>query len=364
MHRFIYLFFFVFVLAGIVIGDELNQYTIYKVKDIPAGKEKGMIGWEPAVAGGFSGPTSFAISADNIYVPDRVNYRINVYDLNFNFIKTIIEEGKNLIPFSSNMKADKNGNIISYIQGFGLKKIDINGKETFSIPKNVLSNEVNQYRNFFPINDEVFIYNNQGEVEYINNSGKVENVNNAITKLQEITREKEQLENELPGEIKIPDEKKQIIATLQNSKKYLLVGYNFYSIDFRKNKEYFEQIKDIREFVKSEKLKIRGGEENKELNINLDDYDYTLFGYDEEHNGYWGAGKQEGKDIRNLAIIILSKYGEILDGFYFGQYYKNKPNLELYSTSGAEIAIAPSGDIYFLVGSKEKYTLYKVERRW
>ena len=156
----------------------------------------------------------------------------------------------------------------------------------------------------------------------------------------------------------------QIIETLLNSKKYILVGDNFYATKFRTNKEYFDKIKDIREYVKVEKIKIRNGEEKKEIDINLDDYDYTLFGYDKEHNGYWGAGKQVDADTRNLAIIIISKYGEVLDGFYFGQYYKNKPDFSLYPTSSAEVAIAPSGDVYFLVGSKEKYTLYKVERRW
>jgi hypothetical protein len=41
-----------------------------------------------------------------------------------------------------------------------------------------------------------------------------------------------------------------------------------------------------------------------------------------------------------------------------------QPDFSQYPTSGAEVAIAPSGDVYFLVGSKEKYTLYKVENNW
>ena len=65
----------------------------------------------------------------------------------------------------------------------------------------------------------------------------------------------------------------------------------------------------------------------------------------------------------------LKKYGEILDAFYYGQYKVGTDNLlhpciEEYLTSEAEIAVSPNGDVYFLVGSKEKYTLYKVERQW
>ena len=76
------------------------------MNDIPAGKEEGMIGWEPAVAGGFSGPTSFAINDKYIYIPDRVNHRINVYNFNFEFIKIINEEGKKNAHFALNLKKD------------------------------------------------------------------------------------------------------------------------------------------------------------------------------------------------------------------------------------------------------------------
>ena len=78
MYRLLYIILFFSFLTGILFSEELSEYTINKIKDIPAGKEKGMIGWEPAVAGGFSGPTSFVVSVDRIYIPDRVNYRINI----------------------------------------------------------------------------------------------------------------------------------------------------------------------------------------------------------------------------------------------------------------------------------------------
>ena len=61
---------------------------------------------------------------------------------------------------------------------------------------------------------------------------------------------------------------------------------------------------------------------------------------------------------------IIPLHFELLDGFYYGQYDDYKPNYTLYPTSGAEIAVSPDGDVYFLVGSKEKYTFYKVERQW
>ena len=82
------------LLLGSLYSEELNNYSIIEIKVIPTGKTEGMLGWELRVAGGHSGPTSFTISDKYIYVPDRVNHRINVYDLNFNFVKTIIEDKK------------------------------------------------------------------------------------------------------------------------------------------------------------------------------------------------------------------------------------------------------------------------------
>ena len=346
----------------------INEYSIIKIKNIASGKNEEQIGWEPAVAGGFSGPTSIVISKDNeLYIPDRVNDRINVYDLNFNFIRTIIEKENKKAHFTKKLKIDDDGNLIYLSSSKGLVKINSNGDNLFLVDKNKLPRQVTQYRLFFPIADNVFIYNDQGEVAYIDNTGKIESADKAVNRLIEI--ENKNKENALSTVIKITDAMKQTIKSLQMSKKHLIVGDNFYSTSIYKTREYFDKIKDIREYIKSEKSKIYGGEEKKELNINLDDYGYTFYGYDKEHNGYWGAGKQDDDNTWNSAIIIFSKYGEILDAFYYGQYKKGEntglqPDYSLYPTSGAEIAVAPSGDVYFLVGSKEKYTLYKVERRW
>ena len=363
MNKIIYIFLFFIFLTGLLYSDELSNYSIIKIKDIPSGKEEGMIGWQPAIAGGKSGPSCFAISKKNIYIPDRVNYRINVYDLDSVFIRSIVEQKDKKAHFSNSLKIDEKGNIIYLSSRTGLRKIDNNGNIVYSLDKN-LPRKVHQYKSFFPLNDEIFIYNDQGEVESISNSGKIEAVCKAKARLQEITNTEDKLQNTISRAIKIPDEKKQIIDILGNSSKHLMVGDNFYSANFRDNKEFFDKVKELREFVRLEKVKNRGIEEKKEININLDKYSMKFIGYDKEHNSYWKGIQDKVKDAKNYAVIIYTKYGELLDAFYYGQHYKNKPNLELYSTSGALVAVSPAGNVYFLVGNKKQYTLYKVERQW
>lgn len=355
------------ILTGWLYSEELNNYSIIEVNVIPTGKKEGMIGWMPRMAGGHSGPTSFTINNKYIYIPDRVNYRINVYDLNLNFVKTIIEDKKES-HFAFAIKVDENENLTSLLVGKGLKKINQSGETLFFIPWKDLSDSTQTY-NYFVLKDEVFMYNNQGEVEYIDNSGKIEGTDKAIAKLLEISKDKEQLQIKFANEINISDKKMQIIETLRNSGEYILVDVDFYSTNFRKTREYFEKIKDIREYVKLEKAKVRSSVEKKEVNLSIEDFSIHFFDYDANHNSYWMGIIDKPNKTKKFAVIIYSKYGELLDAFYYGQYKKGETpgwqhDFSQYPTSGAEVAIAPTGDVYFLVGNKEKYTLYKVERQW
>ena len=346
----------------------INEYPLIKIKDITSGKDEGQIGWEPAVAGGFSGPTSIAISKDNkLYVPDRVNYRINIYDLNFNFIKTIIEKTIKKAHFTQNLKIDDDNNIIYLSSSKGLVKINSDGDNFFSVAKKQLPRQVTQYKNFFPIADKIFIYNDENKIECITNKGE-------FIKGDKIKPEIKKIENKWVNEsqvrfIELPDNIMKIIEDLQQNSSLLIINNNFYDRNFRKNREYFEKIKDIREYVKLEKAKVRSSVEKKEVNLSIEDFSIHFFDYDANHNSYWMGIIDKPNKTKKFAVIIYSKYGELLDAFYYGQYKKGETpgwqhDFSQYPTSGAEVAIAPAGDVYFLVGNKEKYTLYKVECRW
>jgi hypothetical protein len=131
--------------------------------------------------------------------------------------------------------------------------------------------------------------------------------------------------------------------------------------------EYFEKIKAVRDYIIAEKEKLYGYK--KKVDINLDNYSLHFIDYDDDHNGYWEAIRDDSENQKSYAVIIFSKYGELLDAFFYGQYKEGedgslKPYFQNFPASGAEIAIAPDGDVYFMIGNKKEYTFYKVKRAW
>ena len=354
---------FIFI-SQMLLSDNLNNYPIVKIKNIKSGDKEGELGWQPGDAGSYSGPRTFAITENNhFYIPDLVNYRLNVYNEKVEFLKTISENTNKIIPGCSNIYIDNAGNITGLLNTYGIKKINNNGEELFTTKRKQLPKQVYQYRNIFLINNEILFYNDQHEVEIINSTGVIERLDIAKKQMQTLSLQEETQQNNLASGIAIPSELKQGIEPLKNDNKHIIINDKFYSTSFRKNKKYFDQVKAVREHVKTEKVS-RGLEPMKEVIIDLEKYGMQLIGYDKEHNSYWRGIHDYVKHTQDLAVIVFSKYGELLDAFNYGQYFHYEPNTELYKTSDSIIAVAPSGDVYFLVGSKEKYTMYKVERQW
>ena len=76
---------------------------------------------------------------------------------------------------------------------------------------------------------------------------------------------------------------------------------------------------------------------------------HTLIGYDSEGNSYWNV--ITGIKPEDRAVLICSQYGEALDCFY------NRIQWSL-------VAVAPSGDVYFLDYDSEGVYFYKVAQQW
>jgi hypothetical protein len=204
----------------------------------------------------------------------------------------------------------------------------------------------------------IFLYDDNDQVLYITNDGKFLGGDNIYTVINEITAK---IDTTLHSDdLRFPLKQIEIIQTVKKDKSLLIIDDCFYSTDFYKTKEYFSQIKELRNYVVSKSEDIR----NKKLELNIDDFSMHFIGYDAKHNSYWqGIIDKPGK-IQKLAVIIYSKFGELLDAFYYGQYDDLEPNYTLYPITEALVAVSPKADVYFLVGSKEKYTLYKVENNW
>lgn len=342
-----------------IYSEQLSAYNFETIKVLQTGNKEGQIGWQPAIAGMFSGPISFCITQKRIiYLPDRVNRRLNVYDMNFNLLKTIIEEEEQYVHYTPKIKADNNGNIIYLSYKSGIKKINDNGATLLSVSYKQIPDEVKHRYNFFPIADNIFIYNDENKIECITNKGE-------FLKGDKIKLEIDRIKNEWANEsrsdfMKLPSDKRKIIEDLQEDNSFLMINDNFYSTDFGETKKYFNKIEEIKKYVTTQKKSAK----SEKIELNIEDFSMHFIDYDVCHNSYWDGSIAKSKKSRKYAVIIYSKYGELLDAFYYGQYDNYEPNYELYPTTGAVIAVSPDGDVYFLIGNKKEYTFYKVERRW
>jgi hypothetical protein len=343
-------------------AQDLGTYPLTKVTTIQVGSDEGMIGWEPAIAGGYSGPTSFVITAGSrIYVPDRVNKRLDVFDWNFDFIKCIYgQKGENAAYYSSVMKADSSGNIIALVGGEVLKKINPEGKDIFSIKRADLPERVYRYVDFFPLGDGIFFYNDKNSIQYISQDGKIESTKKAKERLKEIALKENQISSKLKVMEGLPENKITILDNIEKNPRYLMLNGKFYSSEFSRVQEYFDKVSEVREYIRAKTIK----QEQKNFSVNLSNYMVDFLDYDSDNNSYWEAALKNSGAISMRGILIFSSFGELIDGFYFSRAYQGGADLQAYPTSGAVIAVAPNGDIYFMVGNKTNYTIYKAERTW
>jgi hypothetical protein len=356
-----------------IFSIDFNNYPFVKVQTIQSGQDKEMIGWEPSVAGGFSGPKCFVLSHSGyVYIPDRVNTRLIILDSGFHFFREVKEKINPELQFTLAMKLDQNENIIYYSNASGLVKIDKDGNRIFFIKDSELPRQVKQYRNFFPIGDKVFVYNDEGEAICYNASGAVQNGDITQQYLSNYTIDEQKKQSTQRLAYTIPSAKQKVMDELRNDKRHIIMNDRYYTTNFSANQDYFTKIKDIKEFITKQQSVTRSN--NLSTISAKDNFGNYLLGYDDDHNGYWRGDRTNENGSVDYAIIIYSRYGEILDVFQYGKTVKKffeeygvtgtAPDIENFPVTNAEIAIAPNGDVYFLVGNKKEYTFYKVTRRW
>jgi len=306
----------------------INEYEILELGTIPIGNQTGMLGYDATkILPGYGPirPTTYSISEDNyIYICDNLNQRINVYDLELNFIREIKGNGFRL-PKIEKIKIDKEENIIAIISNF-LLKIDKQGRKKFTIKKTKLSSEVMTKYNYFPFKDYIFFYD-KDIVKWISPDGSIienENDLNSISML---------LTDEINSKLKIQGIEK--ILKYKNEKNIIFAGDKLLSTDFKKHKDYFD-------FLKSTLTDINFKDESAKHSYRSIN---SFIDYDSYSNSYW-VGSTGEKRI----ILVFSKFGGLLDCFYH--------------TRGVLPAVTSNGDIYTWEINEEGVAFYKIARRW
>ena len=351
-----FIIFLIFIQKSYSMIDSDNN--IIKIKIINTGNKEGEIGLDlsRAYGGGCPSPTTFSISSNNkIYIPDIINKRINIYDSELTYVKSVLEKDTKELYSAHNISIDKNGNILGISGKFNFIKINSNGETIFKFNKKLLSHDIKYNKNFFLIDDYIF-YTDNKQIKHINNNEN--NRNNESTKeiLERLNKTEEQKLITRNDKIK---SKLDIIKPLKEKGEQLIIGDKFYSTNFNKNLKYYKLVqKAIRAPLQKSKL--------EEKNIVLEKlHDKSFINYDKEHNSYWKI-RRPGEDNYDIieSIVIFSKDGINLDVIDYGRINEGILDIVNFPTTQSLINIASNGDIYFMKGSKEGYIFWKLERSW
>ena len=336
-------------------SSDIKNYELIFIKTIPIGKEEGNIGFLQRIAGGMPrGPETIAIDKyKNLYIPDFANSRINVYDLDLNYLKTIEEPENKTMHHATKLFIDNDKNIMEISAGLGLKKINQTGETILYLDQNKLPENIRQ-GDFFVISSYIIYYDDNGFIKSITPDGEIRDSAETSNIIREI--EKKEINNTSKEEQKVLASKRNVLIDIQSKGRHIIIGDKYYTTDFLYMKDYFEKGAEYYAFKKSLENEIK----KENININEKSLKRSIFiGFDDEHNSYWRTYDQSLKKWKEF-VFVYSNYGEIIDAFYF----ENLKDKNVLWGDYIKIAIAPSGDVYFMRNDETGSYFWKVERRW
>lgn len=372
------IFFWIFMLISFNLFTlQMNQYAINNIKIIKNGSALGEIGFNiiNAYAGSSPGPKAFSIGIDNhIYVPDKINKRINVYDMNMAFRHTITEE-RNTGGYSAfKILVFPNSDIFCLSGNKHLLRFNNEGTLLFDINWRKLYYDVPD-ENFFIINNSILIYNREKMPLLIEKSGNILSNEESISKIETINQERENFISIFNISRKDSNfDKYQSIQKLKMSFPKVVVGNRLFSTKLYEHIEYYKKIENI--LTKEERMVLAQKKMQKQMknnNIQLkafDNIDFNIFkepyfiGFDDCDNSYWQAEIHDKDNISKQVVFIVSMFGDIIEVFQYGERRGEDLFLDHYPATGSFLALAPNGDIYFMRGSEKGYNFYKITRRW
>jgi hypothetical protein len=260
--------------------------------------------------------------------------------LNFTYIDKIEDNGRSYVFSASKILVNEDKDIIAYIDGNGLVKINKEGDEVYKIDNSKLPREVKSLKQFF-LYEKNILYFDKNKIQIIDNKGK-------ILKKTEIAREIERINNNSnDNNLSTENETNNKIDTFLKENK--LVKYNEKIITGK-----FDQLRDYYKIISEDKTNsfVDVVDKINDFRNFISTINIKLVGYDSDSNSYWRTNTTKQYQSKPV-ILVCSKYGAIIDCFF--------NDLQLHS-----IAIAPCGDIYFMDRRPKngKYLFYKITRHW
>jgi hypothetical protein len=335
----------VLCLGVLVAADEIHEYDFELLKTIPVGSAEGQIGHDSGDAGGPDEPRTMAISpAGNIYIPDIINERVNLYDSEMNFLSSI-DTQKSKAHLSSKMAVDDRGRIAFRWYGDGVTILSATGEVLVHVLERELPIRSASITNLYPIGDYVFFYGKDGYVAGITSEGRVMGNAESLKSLGTVQEKRSTSRAASRAEATVNEQ-------LSNRKRILL-GDQYFPQNWYDQNDYGKELSRKVPAIDAQKRQMKASS----MNIITDGFDLEgPYGLDSDGNSYFTFRDNRGK---KGGIIVRSKYGDILDAFYAADW----ENPDAYVGRGF-YAVAPNGDIYFLTYKDPDYVFYRLKRRW
>ncbi|MBN2619334.1 MAG: hypothetical protein JXR64_13565 [Spirochaetales bacterium] len=315
---------------------QINEYSYSLVETLNKGTDNGFLGYLPPHGGIMNGPL-WKKSQDNgnIIIADSVNKRLNIYNNNFEYIVEIKEEnnGKSFLAQNAIVFEDY---IVYYELSSGLVGMTYNGVQLYKISPKLLPEEIIRFSSFFKFKNYILFYNRKSSSYYniIDKKGNWIKDSNAS----------EIISNNIKP---YNDENLSIINKLAieyfNENKIVIDNNNILSEVFKDHREFYHLLSDKN--INTLSINIADKIENIPEFNNI-----KLKYYDSYGNSYWQCSTNIGR-----SLVILSRFGEVLDVINISFAKKNNMSLG---------PVTQSGEIFFSKYNEDNkvFEFYKLNR--
>lgn len=333
----------IMILICFKLFSQLSSYELEVFKTIAVGKELGEIGWagsKPSIGAAYS-PSTFSFNKKGeVYIPDLVNKRINIYDSNLNYLRTIVDSDNKARSHHAIKIVFTDDESFFSVSYNSLVKSQNDGKTLFVLNTNKDPYSSYRFTNIHYIDEKLYFYMYNGFILSIDSLGNLLSNKESIKNLAKANQKYKQTSRSVGDDF--PD-------SLLLEGKHIILGDKYFNSSFEDLKRFNYKNNESKGIVNSRSI----GSNKKLPKIR----NHRHIGTDSDDNTYWVAtvGKTEDK-----VIVVLSKSGLVLDAFIFDNIKKMREE----NLSPMLAAVSYSGDVFFMRGEEEKYNFWKVKRVW
>ena len=314
--------------------------SVYHAKAVivlSTGTDEGQVGYRKSYGegGGFAGPTDYAFSPEsNLYVSDHINSRIDVFDRDFRFVRSIHVKDFGDYPVINRLEVNSAGEMLAVVDLEGLYLLDKDGEVLFTMKQGGLSAAVIKRYDAFFYGEGILYSDDSLNYHILGKDGS------ELTQVSKAARW-----DSMVDEIgKLYKSDKEAVASMVDTLRTSGIvwdGGRLLTTDFARQRKLWGQLRN---------LAISSRTMGKDVKILDTVSDATFLGFNTSANSYWLCFEKARFNYR--FILIMSPLGDVRDYFTSDILSRARP------------VIAPNGDVYFMIAGEDGVSVSKIERVW